>query len=111
MANHASAVRSSSAVRGSEVKGISATWRALRHRTFPTVFRRNPNGSIGFWRVSRRVQFRGSPRLARSGNLGRIFVGWFWVEVDCFFLFALVLAVGFALITNWLFNDGRDGCI
>ncbi len=37
--------------------------------------------------------------------------GWFWVEFDCFFLFALVLAIGLAVTAHRLFDDGRDGFV
>jgi len=49
MANHASAVRSSSSVREDEVEGFSATWRALRHRNFQLFFGGQLISLTGTW--------------------------------------------------------------
>src|SRR5204862_5255073 len=52
MVDHASAVRSSSAVRGDEVAGFSATWRALRHRNFQLFFSGQLISLTGTWMQS-----------------------------------------------------------
>src|SRR5437660_9329694 len=52
MVNHASAVRSSSSVRGDEVAGFSATWRALRHRNFQLFFAGQLVSLSGTWMQS-----------------------------------------------------------
>src|SRR5436190_16145010 len=52
MSNHASAVRSSSAVRGDEVAGFSATWRALKHRNFQLFFGGQLISLTGTWMQS-----------------------------------------------------------
>ena len=52
MADHASAVRGSSAIRGGEGDGFSATWRALRYRNFQLFFGGQLISLTGTWMQS-----------------------------------------------------------
>ena len=67
---------------------------------------RSSDGRVRVRRFSRSVQSRSAARLARSGHLGRLFIGRIRRGLDCLLLFAMVLDLGPAAPAGRIFDDG-----